>query len=90
MIKHRIAKGIIRQYMLYNKFDGWTSFWNTIYYIDDNAKSNSRLIKHELKHIEQIQREGRLKFLIKYSLYHLKYGYWLNPYEVEARRAEDE
>lgn len=37
-----------------------------------------------------IWREGRLLFSIKYLWWMCRYGYWNNPYEVEARRAESE
>lgn len=41
---------------------------------------------HEAYHIEQVKRDGRLKFVIKYLYYNLRYGYHNNPYEVEARK----
>lgn len=44
--------------------------------------------RHEERHIEQVKREGRLKFICKYLFYNIKYGYDNNPYEVEAREAE--
>ena len=40
---------------------------------------------HETCHIIQVKRDGRIKFLIKYLFFNLKYGYYNNPYEVEAR-----
>ena len=45
--------------------------------------------KHELCHIEQVKKEGRLKFIVKYLFYNIKYGYKNNPYEVEANREAD-
>lgn len=42
--------------------------------------------KHEHCHIKQVRREGRLKFIIKYLYYNIKYGYKNNPYEIEANR----
>lgn len=47
-----------------------------------------KLFKHENTHIEQVKRDGKFKFLIKYIWYLLRYGYKNNPYEVEARQAE--
>ena len=44
--------------------------------------------RHEDKHKEQYRREGWLKFVVKYLYYQIKYGYYNNPYEVEARAAE--
>lgn len=46
--------------------------------------------KHEHCHIKQVRREGRLKFIIKYLYYNIKYGYKNNPYEIEARSKESE
>ena len=68
-------------------FQGWTSFWNVIY-LDPDHMDDEKLIRHEMKHIEQIQAEGRLKFAVKYVYYTIRHGYWNNPYEVEARKAE--
>lgn len=81
------AKGIIKAYMSLCGFRGWTSFWNVIYMMP-GYENNERLIKHEMKHIEQIEREGRIKFFIKYTFFLIKYGYKNCPYEVEARQAE--
>ena len=43
---------------------------------------------HEARHIEQVKRDGRLKFIVKYLFYNIKYGYKNNPYEVDARKYE--
>lgn len=40
---------------------------------------------HEACHIEQVRRDGRVKFVVKYLYYNLRYGYRNNPYEIEAR-----
>lgn len=45
--------------------------------------------KHEDKHKEQYQRYGFLGFLGKYFSLLIKYGYWNNPLEIEAREAND-
>lgn len=45
-------------------------------------------VRHELKHVEQFKREGYVRFLLLYSWYSLKYGYYNNPFEIEAREAE--
>lgn len=52
--------------------------------------SSPQLIRHELKHVEQYQRLGFLKFLALYGWYSLRYGYYHNPLEREARAAEME
>ena len=87
-IKHRVAKGIILWYMKHCGFYGWTSYWNTIYYRTEKHRATKTLRKHELKHIEQINRMGRIVFTFKYIYYDWKYGYDENPLEIEAREAE--
>ncbi len=49
---------------------------------------DTRWYKHELKHIEQFKQYGVVKFLFLYILYTFRYGYYQNPFEVEARNAE--
>lgn len=83
----RTATGLLRAYMRLCGFKGWTSFWNMVYVLPGYEASAS-LLKHEAKHLEQIEREGRVWFAIKYGWYWLRHGYHDNPYEVEARQAE--
>ena len=83
----RTATGLIAAYMRMCGFKGWASFWRTIYVLP-GREHDQRLLRHERKHIEQIERDGRLLFAIKYSWWALRYGYWKNPYEVQARAAE--
>lgn len=45
------------------------------------------LLRHELEHVRQ-WRERPLAFPLLYVVYHVRYGYRSNPYEVAARRAE--
>lgn len=44
------------------------------------------LINHECMHIEQVERLGSYsRFAAWYSWYFLRYGYYDNPFEIEAR-----
>jgi hypothetical protein len=81
------ATGLILLYMKACGFQGWASFWNVIY-LAPGYEMHQGLIRHERKHLEQMQRDGKLAYLIKYSYWLLRYGYKMNPYEVEARAAE--
>jgi hypothetical protein len=45
-------------------------------------------VRHELKHVEQYERLGFLRFLVRYVIEHLRNGYRNNAFEVEARAAE--
>ena len=83
----RTATGIIAWYMKLCGFAGWSSFWRTIYVLP-GFEHDQRLLRHERCHLDQIERDGRLLFSIKYSWWTIRYGYLNNPYEVEARAAE--
>jgi hypothetical protein len=39
---------------------------------------------HELVHFEQIDRDGLVRFCVQYLWWAWKFGYYANPYEVEA------
>jgi hypothetical protein len=84
----RTATGPIAWYMKLMGFKGWASFWRTAYFLP-GYEDNKRLIYHELKHLEQIERDGRVVFAVKYLWWLIKYGYnGPHPYEEEARQAE--
>lgn len=59
---------------------------NTIF-VRRGWQSDAGLITHERVHVEQMRRDGWLKFRILYFYYTLRYGYEKNPYEVEAYTA---
>lgn len=86
-MKIKTATGLLARCMRSCGFRGWTSFWNTIYVLP-GFERDQRLLRHERKHLEQIERDGRLVFAIKYLYWLCRYGYQKCPYEVEARAAE--
>lgn len=66
---------------------GWASAWDTIYIVPKSIGS-MKLVAHELKHIEQMDRHGKLKFMVMCTWENMTVGYAKNKYEVEARSAE--
>lgn len=48
-----------------------------------------RLLVHELTHVRQWQ-ANPVAFPLRYVWYSIRNGYHANPYEVEARRAEEQ
>jgi hypothetical protein len=48
-------------------------------YIDDPIMRG-----HELVHFEQMDREGTIRFCVKYLWFAWRHGYWNNPLEIEA------
>ena len=86
-MKLKTASGPLKWYMQALGFNGWASFWETIYVLP-GQEFNHPLIRHELCHLDQIRREGRLRFAISYTLELLRHGYRNNKYEVASRAAE--
>ena len=86
-VRVRTASGLILAFMRLCGFRGWTSFWRTIY-LQPGWEDASWLIRHELQHIAQIERDGIVAFSAKYLWWLARYGYVNNPYEIEARAAE--
>lgn len=63
--------------------------WKTIYVLREHL-DDEQLRRHELVHIEQIERDGAIRFSILYLWYLVRYGYRRNPYELEAYRRQDD
>lgn len=81
------ATGLIAWYMRTFGFEGWTSLWGDIYLLPGGTPV-VQLLRHELCHQKQMERDGKLLFMLKYMWRLLWYGYYQNPYEVEARAQE--
>jgi hypothetical protein len=63
--------------------------WRRIYIIGERL-DDPVLRRHEMIHIEQLERDGTVWFCLRYLWWSLRYGYWHNPYEVEAYARENE
>lgn len=74
---------------LYKNYNGFI-FPPLGIFIKESEKNNMILLKHELIHWQQYQREGLLGFLVNYSIMAKKHGYDMNPYEIEARHKSGE
>ena len=57
--------------------------WRTVY-VWPGYLEHEGLLAHERVHIEQIDRDGPVAFSLKYLWWLARYGYWANPYEIEA------
>lgn len=86
-MKIKRARGLIAVYMRLCGFKGWASFWDTVYLMP-GSDTDASLIRHEARHLKQIERDGRMVFAVKYLYWLARYGYRNNPYEIEARAAE--
>ena len=63
---------------------GGIVLWNRICFSMPADQIPEWLFRHELEHVYQQIREGRLRFYLKYFYYSLRYGYKRNPFELEA------
>lgn len=63
--------------------------WRSIYYLEPWQKS-PEFVRHELVHIEQINRDGPVMFSVRYLYWLARYGYANNPYEKEAYARESQ
>lgn len=52
--------------------------------------ANKKWLCHELRHVEQYEEAGTMKFMYRYLTESLKRGYRHNRYEEEARVAEND
>lgn len=82
----RSARHLVLLWMNLSGFQGLTLPWAV--YLHPTRINDAALIRHEMVHVEQMRRDGVLWFLARYLWWSVRYGYRLNPYEVEARRAE--
>jgi hypothetical protein len=57
-------------------------------YVVSEALDKPDLIRHEQAHWAQYERMGLIGYYARYLWYTVRYGYWNNPMEVEAREAQ--
>ena len=63
--------------------------WGRTILIRRGIDLTERLLAHELAHVRQWRKLGRCGFVWHYAGQLLRYGYFQNPLEVEARAGED-
>ena len=50
---------------------------------------DKKMFRHEYRHIQQVKKLGRFKFLFYYLYYNIKYGYEKNPFEIDANMYQE-
>lgn len=83
----RQAGAIGRAFLWVFNFAGVVSPWRTIYVHPEYMDCNW-LIRHEVAHLAQMDRDGWALFWWRCLFGYLWWGYQHSPYEVEARQAE--
>lgn len=86
MIKE--AKHLVKLFLVSTGYAGITLPPFGIYILKERINETT-LRNHELVHWEQYKKLGTIGFYAKYLYYNLKYGYWNNPMEVEARQKSE-
>jgi hypothetical protein len=81
------APHIVRWFLKTFGYGGVTIPPLGIYILAERIDEN-RLRRHESMHWQQYLRMGMLKFYAVYFWYNVRYGYYMNPMEIEARDAE--
>ena len=83
-MKIKTATGLISWFLKKTNFQGITMPWKAVYIVE-NARNYNLLIAHESTHIDQINKYGPFRWSILYLFYMIRYGYYDNPFEIEAR-----
>ena len=84
---HRPAPHGIRWFLRTAGFGGVTLPPFGIYILAERLGSE-QLIRHEQAHWAQYERMGAIRFYARYIWLSIRHGYWNNPMEIEARKAE--
>lgn len=83
------ARHIIRWFLRTFGYGGITLPPFGIYILAERL-SSEQLVRHEQAHWQQYERKGCLGFYVTYIWYTIRHGYWNNPMEIEARKAEND
>lgn len=78
------ASGLIEFFLRKTGYKGITMPWRKVYILPEHI-TDQGLINHEMVHVEQINRMGKIKFTITYLWYLIVHGYKNHPLEIEAR-----
>lgn len=78
------APFLIKLFLRATGFGAITMPWGVVYALSERI-GDAGLAAHEAVHLEQIARMGGARWAVTYLWYLLRYGYWANPLEVEAR-----
>lgn len=77
------ARGLLARFLRRHGFAAVTMPWRRVYVLDEYCDRQD-IIAHERVHLDQIERDGAIKFTVLYLWYLALYGYMKNPYEIEA------
>jgi hypothetical protein len=78
-----LARGPLKWFLRRHGFAAVTMPWRRVYMLPE-WQDYEPVIQHERVHLEQIDREGPIRFTLLYLYWTLRYGYERNPFEVEA------
>ena len=79
--RSRLARWTLRR--KYAAITLWDHVFTPLAHLEES------ILRHEAAHVRQWKRHGLVRFACLYVWFHLRYGYWRNPFEVEARLEEE-
>ena len=65
---------------------GGITFGHHVFFKRKQGEVPRHLLVHEVVHVEQIEKLGRIRFYLTYLWELLRHGYRNNKFEVEARK----
>lgn len=89
MDKYNHWLGRLFSLIFYNGKPYAVTLGQTTYYSGPSTDVSPQWRRHEDEHKKQWARHGKVRFLIKYLWYLVTKSYIMNPYEIEAREAEN-
>lgn len=73
----------------FHKTDRWAiTIGQRAYYSVSEELVTERWRNHENRHKEQYKELGFIRFITLYLYYSMRYGYYKNPFEIDARNNE--
>lgn len=84
-MKNHVLMPKLLTYVFPKKFNAITISKKTALYRNKETLQNKKVNIHEEIHMEQYERYTWFGFIIMYAFYSIRYGYWNNPLEIEAR-----
>lgn len=82
------ARVVVNVFARFTPGTNGVTIWPVIFLWPGHLRFNDRLVRHEMKHLEQWRRYWIIGFLFVYYWHHFTKGYKNNPLEIEAKLAE--
>ena len=89
IVTNKISQWVVSLASRFTPGTDAVTIWPFIFVWPKEFLEDSRLIRHEKKHLEQWKRYWIIGFLPVYLYHHCTKGYEKNPLEIEAKEAQN-